>query len=74
MGGGFGTTASQITVDDASDLHTTIGGSAVSASNPGFIRILGTEEDGSGDEVVAYEAINGNVINVVGHGVWHCNW
>ena len=68
MGGGFGTTASQITVDDASDLHTTIGGSAVSASNPGFIRILGAEEDGSGDEVVAYEAINGNVINVVGHG------
>ena len=69
MGGGFGTTASQITVDDASDLHTTIGGSAVSASNPGFIRILGTEEDGSGDEVIAYEAINGNVINVVGHGL-----
>ena len=71
MGGGFGTTAPKITVDDAR--ITTIGGSAVSASNPGFIRILGTEEDGSGDEVIAYEAINGNVINVVGH-VLHCNW
>ena len=38
--------------------HTTIGGSAISNSNPGFIRILGTEEDGSGDEIIAYNAIN----------------
>ena len=36
----------------------TIGGSAVSNSNPGFIKILGTEEDGSGDEIIAYSAIN----------------
>ena len=35
-----------------------IGGSAISNSNPGFIRILGTEEDGSGDEIIAYSSIN----------------
>jgi hypothetical protein len=69
MPGGFGTTSSQLTVDDASDFHTTIGGSAVSSANPGFVRILGTDEDGSGDEIIAYEAINGNVLDVVGHGV-----
>ena len=38
--------------------HTTIGGSAISNTNPGFIKILGTEEDGSGDEIIAYSAIN----------------
>jgi len=69
MAGGFGTTASQLTVDNAADLHTTIGGSAVSSANPGFLRILGTAEDGSGDEIIAYESIAGNVVNVVGHSV-----
>ena len=52
-------TAGSVVVDDAVDLfHTTIGGSAVSNSNPGFIRILGVEEDGSGDEIIAYSGIN----------------
>ena len=68
MAGNFGTTSSQLTVDDASDFHTTIGGSAIGPTNPGFVKIIGVEEDGSGDEIVAYEAINGNVLDVVGHG------
>jgi len=53
--------------------HTTIGGSAVSNSNPGFIKILGTEEDGSGDEIIAYSAINTttNVITFATNGRNH---
>ena len=68
MGSGLTSTGSQITVDDASNFHTTIGGSAVSSSNPGFLRILGDAEDGSEDEIIAYEAINANVIDILGHG------
>ena len=50
---------SLVVTNNGADLfHTTIGGSAISNSNPGFIRILGTEEDGSGDEIIAYSAIN----------------
>ena len=64
MGAGLTTTGLTLTVDDASNIHTTIGGSAVSNSNLGFLRILGTEEDGSGDEIVAYEGIAGNVITI----------
>ena len=52
-------TAGSVVVDDAVDLfHQVIGGSAVSNSNPGFIKILGVEEDGSGDEIIAYQSIN----------------
>jgi len=47
-----------VVLADPDAFHTTIGGSAISNSNPGFIRILGTEEDGSGDEIIAYNAIN----------------
>ena len=57
-------TGTSVVLTDAVDLfHTTIGGSdpvadAVSNTNPGFIKILGTEEDGSGDEIIAYKSIN----------------
>jgi len=49
---------SSVVLTDPDKFHTTIGGSSVSNTNPGFIRILGTEEDGSGDEIIAYQAIN----------------
>ena len=55
---------SSVTLTDPDKFHTTIGGSAISNTNPGFIRILGTEEDGSGDEIIAYSAIN-TTTNVV---------
>ncbi len=64
MAAGLTTTGLSLTVDDASNFHTTIGGSAVSNSNLGFLRILGTQEDGSGDEIIAYEGIAGNVITI----------
>ena len=47
-----------VVLTDPDAFHTTIGGSAISNSNPGYIRILGTQEDGSGDEIIAYNAIN----------------
>ena len=47
-----------VILTDPDAFHTTIGGSAISNANPGFIKILGTEEDGSGDEIIAYNAIN----------------
>ena len=71
MSSGLSSTGTSITVDDASQFHTTIGGSAVSVSNPGFLKILGAEEDGSGDEVIAYSAINGNVITIATNGRNH---
>ena len=52
------TTGTSVVCTDPDLFHTTIGGSAISNTNPGFIRILGTEEDGSGDEIIAYSAIN----------------
>ena len=64
MGAGLTAVGTSITVDDASQFHTTIGGSAVSSSNLGFLKILGTAEDGSGDEIIAYEGIAGNVITI----------
>ena len=66
IGGGLSSSATGavLTVDDASQFPTTIGGSAVSSSNLGFIKILGTAEDGSGDEIIAYENISGNVITI----------
>ena len=68
--GGLSSTATGaiLVVSDASQFHTTIGGSAVSNSNPGFIKILGTAEDGSGDEIIAYDAINGNTITINSSG------
>ena len=64
MGSGLTTTGTSLTVDDASQFHTTIGGSAVSASNLGFLKIIGTAEDGSADEIIAYQGISGNVITI----------
>ena len=64
MAQGLTTTGLSLTVDDASQFHTTIGGSAVSSTNLGFLKILGTAEDGSGDEIIAYEGISGNVITI----------
>ena len=55
---GITTTTGTIKVTDLSKFHDNIGGSAISNSNPGFIRILGEEEDGSGDEIIAYSAVN----------------
>jgi hypothetical protein len=68
--GGLSSTATGaiLVVSDASQFHTTIGGSAVSSANPGFIKILGAAEDGSGDEIIAYDAINGNTITINSSG------
>ena len=71
MSGNFTTTGTTLTVADASQFHTTIGGSAVSSSNFGFIKILGTAEDGSGDEILAYEGISGNDITINSAGRNH---
>jgi hypothetical protein len=71
MNQGLTSTGTTLTVTDASQFHTTIGGSAVSSSNLGFVKILGTEEDGSGDEILAYEAINGNDITINASGRNH---
>ena len=69
--GGISATDTSVTVADASQFHTTIGGSAVGSSNLGFIRILGTEEDGSGDEIIAYQSIGGNAITFHSSGRNH---
>ena len=68
--GGLSATATgaQLVVADASQFHTTIGGSAVSSSNLGFVKILGTEENGSGDEIIAYEGISGNTLTINASG------
>ena len=71
MASGLSTTGTSITVDDASQFHTTIGGSAVSTSNPGFLKILGDDEDGAGDEIIAYSGIAGNVITIATNGRNH---
>ena len=36
-----------------------------------FIRILGDDEDGSGDEIIAYSGISGNVITIATNGRNH---
>ena len=65
------TGTSTFTVSNAALFHTTMGGSAISNSNPGFIRILGEAEDGSGDEIIAYNAINSNTITIASNGRNH---
>ena len=72
LSSGVTLTGTSCTVDDASLFHTTMygtsgnpSGNAVSDSIPGFIKILGTEADGSGDEIIAYKGISGNTINFV---------
>ena len=53
---------SSVVLTDPDLFHQFIGGSAsgdaISNTNPGYIKILGTEEDGSGDEIIAYSAID----------------
>ena len=71
MSGNLSATALSLIVDDASSFHTTIGGSSVSGSNPGFLKILGTQEDGSGDEIIAYTGISGNTITLDSSGRNH---
>jgi hypothetical protein len=46
-------------------------GSAISNSNPGFLRILGDAEDGSGDEIIAYSGINTDTITIATNGRSH---
>ena len=71
MSGNLSATALSLIVDDASSFHTTIGGSSVSGSNLGFLKILGTQEDGSGDEIIAYTGISGNTITLDSSGRNH---
>ena len=72
LSSGVTLTGTSCTVDDASLFHTTMygtsgnpSGNAVSDSVPGFIKILGTAADGSGDEIIAYKGISGNTINFI---------
>jgi len=65
------TGTSTFTVTNAALFHTTMGGSAISNSNPGFVRILGEAEDGSGDEIIAYSGINSNTITIASNGRNH---
>ena len=62
---GISSTATSIQIGESNGFHGTIGGSAVSNSNPGFIRILGAEEDGSGDEIIAYSGFTGTNNNTI---------
>ena len=71
---GISTTDTSCEIAENNGFHTTIGGSAASSSNPGFIRILGTEEDGSGDEIIAYSGLsstNNKQVNFITNGRNH---
>ena len=59
LASGLSSTDTTCEIAENNGFHTTIGGSAASSTNPGFIRILGTEEDGSGDEIIAYSGLSG---------------
>ena len=63
--------ATNFTVSSASLFHTNMSGSAVSNSNPGFVKILGDAEDGSEDEIIAYNNISGNTITIASNGRNH---
>lgn len=59
---GIGTTSvSSITVDNASNFHTTINNSPVSSSNLGYLKI--------GSEIFSYSGISSNVFSIVSRGV-----
>ena len=70
-GSGLSATGTSLVVDDASQLHTEINGNPISSSNLGFLRILGTQADGSGDEIVAYQSISTNTITLHANGRNH---
>ena len=59
LASGLSSTDTSCEIAENNGFHTTIGGSAVSSSNPGFIRILGVAEDGSEDEIIAYSGLSG---------------
>ena len=59
LASGLSSTDTSCEIAENNGFHTTIGGSAVSSSNPGFIRILGAAEDGSEDEIIAYSGLSG---------------
>lgn len=56
-----GTGFSTIVVQNASQFHTTIGGSPVSSQNLGYLKI--------DDEIFSYSGINGNTINISARGI-----
>ena len=70
-GSGLSATGTSLVVDDASQLHTEINGNPISSSNLGFLKILGTQADGSGDEIVAYQSISTNTITLHANGRNH---
>ena len=59
LASGLSSTDTSCEIAENNGFHTTIGGSAASSSNPGFIRILGAAEDGSEDEIIAYSGLSG---------------
>ena len=70
----LGATDTSTEIAENNGFHQTIGGSAASSSNPGFIRILGTAEDGSEDEIIAYSGLSGTndkIINFITNGRNH---
>jgi len=74
LASGLSSTDTTCEIAENNGFHTTIGGSAASSTNPGFIRILGTEEDGSGDEIIAYSGLSGTnnkQVNFITNGRSH---
>jgi len=49
-----------IILTNAANLHTQIGNTSISATNPGYIKI--------GDEIIAYSAINSNTVTIPANG------
>ena len=74
LASGLSSTDTSCEIAENNGFHTTIGGSAASSSNPGFIRILGAAEDGSEDEIIAYSGlsgINNKQVNFITNGRNH---
>ena len=74
LASGLSSTDTTCEIAENNGFHTTIGGSAASSSNPGFIRILGTAEDGSEDEIIAYSSLsstNNKQVNFITNGRNH---
>ena len=75
LASGLSSTDTSCEIAENNGFHTTIGGSAASSSNPGFIRILGAAEDGSEDEIIAYSGLlsgtNNKQVNFITNGRNH---